>query len=83
MDLTEEQQAILAGSDGEAVGLCLRSLVRYGDAFGAWRLVPIKSAHLTGSFRIYFYSAYYELVGRLVREGVRFKVPTTLNPHPG
>ena len=83
MDLTAAQQAMLAGSEGEALGLCLKSLVRYGEAFGARRLVPIRSAHLTGSFRIYFYSAYYELVGRLVREGVRFRVPTTLNPHPG
>ena len=83
MDLTQEQEAMLAGSEGEALGLCLKSLVRYGEAFGARRLVPIRSAHLTGSFRIYFYSAYYELVGRLVREGVRFRVPTTLNPHPG
>jgi hypothetical protein len=83
MDLTGSQQAMLAGSEGEALGLCLQSLVRYGDAFGARRLVPIRSAHLTGSFRIYFYSAYYELVGRLVREGVKFRVPTTLNPHPG
>jgi phosphomecalonate degydratase large subunit len=83
MELTEAQRAMLAGSEGAAVGLCLKSLIRYGDAFGARCLVPIKSAHLTGSFRIYFYSAYYELVGRLVREGVRFRVPTTLNPHPG
>ncbi len=83
MDLTDQQQAIAAGDEGAALGLCLQSLVRYGEAFDARRLVPIKSAHLTGSFRIFFYSAYYELVERLVREGVKFRVPTTLNPHPG
>jgi cis-L-3-hydroxyproline dehydratase len=74
---------MLAGDEGETLGLCLRSLVHYGEAFGARRLVPIKSAHLTGSFRIFFFSAYYELLERLVREGLKVRVPTTVNPHPG
>ncbi len=83
MRLTDEQQAMLAGREGEALAKCLRTLVRYGDAFGAPRLVPIVSAHLTGSFKIFFYTAYYEIVRRLVDAGVRVKVPTTLNPRPG
>ena len=62
---------------------CLQTLVRYGDAFDAPRLVPIKSAHLTGSFKIFFYTAYYEIVRQLVDAGIRVKVPTTLNPRPG
>jgi len=74
---------MLEGRQGEALGLCLNSLVQYGSAFGARRLVPIASAHLTGSFKISFFSKYYELLSRLVREGVRVRVPTTLNPRPG
>lgn len=83
MELTAEQRDMLEGRQGEALGLCLKSLVQYGSAFGATRLVPIVSAHLTGSFKIFFYSKYYELLGRLLREGVRVRVPTTLNPRPG
>lgn len=83
MTLTEDQQKILNGSEGEGKALCLKTLVKYGEAFGAKRLVPIKSCHLAGSFKIFFYHGYYELVERLVNEGVKVSVPTTLNPHPG
>jgi hypothetical protein len=83
MQLTNEQQAILDGAEGEAMARCLRTLVRYGEAFDAPRLVQIKSAHLTGSFKIFFYTAYYEIVRQLVDAGIRVKVPTTLNPRPG
>jgi cis-L-3-hydroxyproline dehydratase len=83
MKLTPEQQAVLDGAEGAALAKCMRTLVRYGDAFGAARLVPIRSAHLTGSFKIFFYTAYYEIVRQLVDAGVRVRVPTTLNPRPG
>ena len=83
MELTIDERAILGGAEGPEMALALETLVRYGDAFGAPRLVPIKSAHLTGSFAIVSYSGYYELVGRLVKAGLKFKVPTTVNPRPG
>lgn len=83
MELSQEQQAVLNGSEGEVMAKCLRTLVNYGDAFDAPRLVPITSAHLTGSFKIFFYTAYYEIVSQLVDAGIRVKVPTTLNPRPG
>jgi len=83
MELTAEQQAILDGADGPEMQLAMETLVRYGDAFGAPRLLPIKSAHLTGSFAISMYTGYYELLDRLVAAGIRVKVPTTLNPRPG
>lgn len=65
------------------MALALKTLVRYGESFGAARLVPIVSAHLTGSFAIATYSGYYELLDRLVKAGIRVKVPTTINPRPG
>ena len=83
MQLTPEQQSVLQGSEGPVMARCLQTLVRYGEAFDAPRLVPIKSAHLTGSFKIFFYTAYYEIVRQLVDAGIRVKVPTTLNPRPG
>lgn len=83
MELTQDQQAILDGCEGPVMSNCLRTLVEYGRAFDAPRLVPIRSAHLTGSFKIFFYTAYYEIVRQLVEAGIRVKVPTTLNPRPG
>jgi predicted aconitase len=83
MELTEDQRAILAGRDGPEMRLALAALVRYGAAFDAPRLVPIASAHLAGSFAISAYSGYYDLLDRLVRAGIRVKVPTTVDPHPG
>jgi len=83
MELTPEQQAIRDGRDGPEMQHAIETLIRYGEAFDAPRLVPIKSAHLTGSFAISAYSGYYELLDRLVAAGIKVKVPTTLNPRPG
>jgi predicted aconitase len=83
MELTETQRAMLDGAEGPELRLALETLVNYGKAFGARRLVPIKSAHFTGSFAISVYRGYYELLDRLVRAGVRVRVPTTINPRPG
>ncbi len=83
MELTAEQQKILQGDQGPELADCMKTLVRMGDAFGAPRLVPIKSAHLTGSFKIASFKGYYELLQRIVDAGLKVSVPTTLNPHPG
>jgi hypothetical protein len=83
MDLTQEQRLILDGREGPEMALALKTLVRYGESFEAPRLLPIKSAHLTGSFAIVSYTGYYELLHRLVQAGVKVKVPTTINPRPG
>jgi predicted aconitase len=83
MELTAEQQAIRDGKDGEVMQLVMETLVRYGESFQAPRLVPIKSAHLTGSFAIASFTGYYELLDKLVKAGITVKVPTTINPRPG
>jgi phosphomecalonate degydratase large subunit len=83
LDLTAEQESVLAGESGAALGLAMRTLVDYGAAFGARRMVPIASAHLAMSFGVGFMSAYYKVLERLVAEGAKVKVPTTVNPRPG
>lgn len=83
MELTEEQRAFREGDAGPELQLATETLIRYGKAFGAERLVPIVSAHFAGSFAISTYSGYYELLDRLVAANVRVRVPTTVNPHPG
>lgn len=83
LKLTPEQDAILRGEAGEALSLAMRTLVRYGEACGARRLVPIQSAHLAGSFGVLLFEAYYQILERLVDGGARVLVPTTTNPAPG
>ncbi|AFV00309.1 aconitase X [Simiduia agarivorans] len=83
MQLTDKQQAWLDGSLGPEFAQCMATLVRYGEAFGATRLVPIVSAHLTGSFKIASFKGYYAVVEKLVAAGLKVKVPTTANPRPG
>jgi predicted aconitase len=81
MKLEPEQQSMLEKGGAEA--LTLKTLVAYGDAFGAKRLVPVHSAHLAGSFGILAFSTYLKILDQLVAEGARVKVKTTLNPRPG
>ena len=52
MILTQEQQAILDGAQGETLAKVMKTLVMYGDAFEAEKLVPITSKynHLVTSF---------------------------------
>ena len=54
MNLTPEQQAILNGEKGEVLAKVMKTLVMYGDAFGAEKLVPVTSkyGHTVISFGI-------------------------------
>ena len=42
MKLTPEQQAMLNGEKGETMAKVVKTLVMYGDAFGAERMVPVE-----------------------------------------
>ncbi|MCH2440609.1 MAG: aconitase X [Candidatus Poseidoniia archaeon] len=48
MELTAEQQAMLAGDRGAAKQMAMRLLVDLGTAAGAPRLVPVAAAHVSG-----------------------------------
>ena len=71
MKLEPEHEAMLAGESGETVAKAMKTLIQYGEAFGAKRLVPIKSGHLAGSFGIGTYKAYFDVLSRFVAEGIK------------
>ncbi|MEE3207976.1 MAG: aconitase X, partial [Candidatus Thermoplasmatota archaeon] len=48
MELTAEQQAMLAGDHGAAKQMAMRLLVDLGTAADAPQLVPISAAHVSG-----------------------------------
>lgn len=77
--LTKEQERILDGKKGEGLARCYRLLVRLGDAFGAKRLIPVKSVHLSGISYKSIGDPGLEFLEDLSRE-VRFRVRTTTNP---
>ena len=45
MILTPEQQAILDGARGEVLAKVMKTLVMYGQTFGADRMVPVTSEY--------------------------------------
>ena len=49
MYLTDEQQAILNGSQGETMAKVWKTLVMYGEAFGADKMVPVTPSITTWS----------------------------------
>jgi predicted aconitase len=77
--LTKKEERILDGEQGEAMQKCYRLLVRLGDAFGANRLIPIKSAHLSGISYSSIGDPGLEFLEDISR-GARFAVETTVNP---
>jgi len=83
MKIEPEYESVLRGDAGKAMALAMKTLVSYGEAFGAKRLVPITSGHLAGSFGISKFRAYYKILDKLASEGARVKVKTTVNPRPG
>jgi len=49
MYLTEEEERVLEGDFGETLEKAMRILVSLGEIYGASRLIPISSAHISGA----------------------------------
>ena len=84
MILTQEQQAILNGSKGETMAKVMKTLVMYGEAFGAEKLVPITSDynHLVTSFGLKVMSPVYDLMQTLLDAGVISGQKFSVDPRP-
>ncbi len=84
MKLTEKQQAILNGEKGEVLAKVMKTLVMYGEAFGAEKLVPITSKHnhLVTSFGLKVMSPVYDLMQTLLDAGVCSGQTFSVDPRP-
>ena len=84
MILTKEQQAILDGEKGETLAKVMKTLVMYGDAFEAEKLVPITSKynHLVTSFGLKVMSPVYDLMQKLLDAGVSSEQKFSVDPRP-
>jgi predicted aconitase len=83
MKLSAEERAIHDGEHGETYSKIMKSVVRYGEAFGAKRLVPInRPVHLVTSFGVSMLKPIYEIMDELIENNIKTKLPFTLDPRP-
>ena len=84
MFLNEEQQAILNGSQGETMAKIMKTMVMFGDAFGAEKMVPVTSKHnhLVTSFGLKVMAPVYDLMQQLLDAGVKSSQTFSVDPRP-
>ena len=84
MRLTDEQQRILDGEKGETLAKVMKTMVMYGDAFEAEKLVPVSSKynHLVTSFGLKVMSPVYDLMQQLLDAGVMSGQKFSVDPRP-
>ena len=84
MELTREQQDILNGSEGEVMAKVMKSLVMYGETFGADKMVPVTSeyGHTVISFGIGVMKPVYDLYDQLIEAGALSRQKFSADPLP-
>lgn len=80
MHLTKEEEKMYDGEQGWAYQVAMKILVRLGDLFGATRLVPIESAHVSGVSYKHMGDASMDFLQAIADENGRTHVFSTLNP---
>ncbi len=84
MVLTERQQQILDGKEGDVKAKVMKTLVMYGETFGATKMVDItgKYGHLVTSFGLSVMKPVYELMDTLIAGGAVSSQKFTVDPMP-
>ena len=84
MELTQAQKEILEGKKGETLAKVMKTLVMYGEAFDAAKMVEVTSDynHLMTSFGLGVMDPVYELMDTLLSQDVVSKQKFTVDPRP-
>ena len=84
MYLTDEQQAILHGSKGETMAKVMKTLVMYGETFGADKMVSVTSEynHLVTSFGLKMMKPVFDLMQQLIDAGTVSGQKFSVDPRP-
>ena len=84
MEITKEQQEILDGSQGEVMAKIMKTLVMYGETFGATKMVPVTSkyGHIVTSFGVIVIKGVFDLMDELLAAGVVSKQKFSADPRP-
>jgi predicted aconitase len=80
LKLSSEEHALLAGDLGPGVQKAMEIVVALGRIYGARRLVEVGSAQVAGVSYRNLGEAGLEFLSQWADQGVRVRVPTTLNP---
>ena len=80
LQLTDAQQAMLDGADGEVPQRMMRLLVRLGGIYGAGHMVEVRSVQVAGVSFKSIGDPGLEFLEDLVEKGARVRALTTLNP---
>ncbi len=84
MILTKEQQEILDGGKGEVLAKVMKTLIRYGEVFGAEKMVPVTGEHnhLVTSFGLKALGPVYDLMQQLIDSGNVSGQTFSMDPRP-
>jgi predicted aconitase len=83
MKLTKEEQAILDGSEGEEKAKLMKILVKFGNTFGAEKMVELGGAPHSNMFVGGGYMAsMINMLDECARAGLKSYAPYTVNPRP-
>lgn len=83
MKLTQEEQDILDGKEGQTKAKIMQTLVEFGELFGADKLVPVTtSGHLVTSFGIGLLKPVYRIMDEIIEAGLKTPFPFTVDPRP-
>ena len=84
MILTPEQQAVLNGAQGETLAKVMKTLVMYGETFGAEKMVSVTSEynHLVTSFGLKMMKPIFELMQQLIDAGAVSQQQFSVDPRP-
>ena len=84
MELTAEQREILDGKQGEVMAKIMKTLVMYGETFGATRMEPVTSTygHIVTSFGVIVIKGVFDLMDELIAAGVTSKQKFSADPRP-
>ncbi len=84
MILTDKQQQVLDGKQGEVMAKVMKTLVMYGEAFGAEKMIDVTSKHnhLVTSFGLKMITPVYELMDKLIEAGAISKQTFSVDPRP-
>jgi hypothetical protein len=80
MKLTKEENEMLEGKHGNAVQKALELLIAVGECYGAERMVPVSSAHLSCANPVTAGKGGTIFIKNMAKGGGRFVIPTTTNP---
>ncbi|MEM0095452.1 MAG: aconitase X catalytic domain-containing protein [Candidatus Bathyarchaeia archaeon] len=80
MYLTREEERIYDGEYGWAKQVCMKIMVKLGELYGALRLIPVESAHVSGVSYKTLGDAPTDFLEALADAGEKVAVEATLNP---